>query len=279
MTFGTCHPCYAGGPIPSPLFSKRDSSSLRLGKKDSAPSIPPFLEGRCDDATCRFTHVAARTFASIPKESLSGSLDMGIAPPYLAPHYSGEQGIPEVALSATSHESSTAHFPALRAPAHFSPRVMRPIVPELLSAMAKATAYSIASSQSPDASKAPWRFGLHLDVYPPTQILQINRCFYHFTSASHFVEGIMCSRAPSLHGRYPASSLLRTQPPPSRLQTLSRCYRLYALPCSTDFSTGRGRLLQLLSVSLSPCHPYHPAGVSNRIGQGAVTHIAFASRE
>ena len=178
---------------------------------------------------------------------------------------------------ASSH--AACGFPALRAPAHFSPRVMRPIVPELLSAVATATAYSIASSRSPDASKAPWRFSLHLDVYPPTQILQINRCFYHFTSASHFAEGIMRSRAPSLHGRYPASSLLRTQPPPSRLQSLSRCYRLYVLPCSADFSTGRGRLLQLLGASLSPCHPYHPAGVIWRIGQGATDHIAFARRE
>ena len=175
---------------------------------------------------------------------------------------------------ASSH--AACGFPALRAPAHFSSRVMRPIVPELLSGMATATAYSIASSRSPDASKAPRPFGLRLDVYPPTQILQINRCFYHFTSASHFVEGIMRSRAPSLHGRYPASSLLRTQPPPSRLQTLSRCRRLYALPCSADFSAGRGRLLQLLGMPLSPCHPYHPAGVFWRIGQVATGHIAFA---
>ncbi len=32
----------------------------------------------------------------------------------------------------------------------------------------------------------------------------------------------MNSRAPSLHGSYPASSLLRTRPPPSRLQPFSR---------------------------------------------------------
>jgi hypothetical protein len=32
----------------------------------------------------------------------------------------------------------------------------------------------------------------------------------------------MNSRAPSLHGRYPASSLLRTRPPPSRLRSISR---------------------------------------------------------
>ena len=38
--------------------------------------------------------------------------------------------------------------------------------------------------------------------------------------------------------------------------------RLYQLPCSTDFSMGRGRFLQLLSMSLSPCRPYHPAEVT-----------------
>ena len=44
-------------------------------------------------------------------------------------------------------------------------------------------------------------------------------CLYHLTPASHVAEVIMCSKAPSLHGRYPASSLLRTSPPPSRLST------------------------------------------------------------
>ena len=140
----------------------------------------------------------------------------------------------------------------------------------------KVTAYSIASSRCPGASKAPRRFSLRLDVYPPSQFLQIDGCFYHFTPASLVDEETMCSRVPSLHGRYPASMLIQTQPPPSRLRSISRCCRLYDLPCSTDFSVGRGRLLQLLSVSLSPCYPYHPAGVGNRIGQAAVTHIAFA---
>src|ERR1019366_1366383 len=35
---------------------------------------------------------------------------------------------------------------------------------------------------------------------------------------------IVNSRAPSLHGRYPASSLLRTRPPPSRLRPISRLH-------------------------------------------------------
>src|SRR5271169_4527853 len=52
-------------------------------------------------------------------------------------------------------------------------------------------------------------------------------------------------QGPWLHGHYSASSLLRTQPPPSRLRPTSRFRRLYGLPCSGDFSPGRGGLLQL----------------------------------
>ena len=39
------------------------------------------------------------------------------------------------------------------------------------------------------------------------------------------------------------------------------------LACSADFSTGRGGFLQLLSMPLSPCCPYHPAEVSRRVSQ------------
>jgi hypothetical protein len=48
---------------------------------------------------------------------------------------------------------------------------------------------------------------------------------------------------------------------------------------STDFSMGRGRLLQLHSMSLSPCYPYHPAGVTSRDSQIATRHAAFARRQ
>ena len=64
-----------------------------------------------------------------------------------------------------------------------------------------------------------------------------------------------------LHGRYPASTLLRTHPSPSRLRSTSRLSRLYDLPCSDDFSSGRGGFLQLLGMSLSPCCRFHPAEV------------------
>src|SRR5882724_1412210 len=66
-------------------------------------------------------------------------------------------------------------------------------------------------------------------------------------------EEVQNSRVPSLHGRYPASSLLRTHPPPSRRRTISRDHRLYARPGSADFAAGRGGLLQLLDASVSPC--------------------------
>ncbi|WP_375167176.1 MULTISPECIES: transposase [unclassified Bradyrhizobium] len=37
------------------------------------------------------------------------------------------------------------------------------------------------------------------------------------------------------------------------------------LPSSGDFSPGRGRLLQLLCMSLSPCCRFHPAEMIRRI--------------
>jgi hypothetical protein len=64
-----------------------------------------------------------------------------------------------------------------------------------------------------------------------------------------------------LHGHYSASSLIQTHPPPSRRRPISRLSRLYDLPCSGDFSPGRGGLLQLLGMSLSPCCRYHPAEI------------------
>ena len=64
-----------------------------------------------------------------------------------------------------------------------------------------------------------------------------------------------------LRGRYSASQLLRTHPPPSRRRSISRLSRLYDLPCSGDFAPGRGGLLQLLGMSLSPCCRFHPAEV------------------
>ena len=63
-----------------------------------------------------------------------------------------------------------------------------------------------------------------------------------------------------------------------RLRPTSRGCRLYGLPCSGDFSPGRGGFLQLLSMSLSPCCRFHPAKVSSRVGQISAVHVAFALR-
>ena len=136
-----------------------------------------------------------------------------------------------------------------------------------------------AVDTSIDYSTASSRFSLRLDIYPSPQFLQIDGCLCHLTPASHLVEGFLCSRVPSLHGRYPASPLLRTQPPPSRLRPISRGLRLYGLPGSTDFSMGRGRFLQLLGLPLSPCCPYYPAGVACRCSQIATDHAAFTREE
>ena len=82
-----------------------------------------------------------------------------------------------------------------------------------------------------------------------------------------------------LHGHYAASLLLRAPPPPSRLPPFSWVRQLYGFLASATFMTGRGGLLQLLNMSLSPCYPYHPAGVSCRFGQPAPCHAAFAPKQ
>src|SRR5262249_48845339 len=91
--------------------------------------------------------------------------------------------------------------------------------------------------------------------------LQIDGRLCHLVLASPIERDITNSRAPSLHGRYSASSLLRARPPPTRLRSISRFSRLYDLPCSDDFAPGRGGLRQLLGVPLSPCYRFPPAKV------------------
>src|SRR5271154_1862303 len=129
--------------------------------------------------------------------------------------------------------------------------------------------------QSPEL---PGRLSLRLDVYSPPQVLQIDGRLCHLVLAFLVVGDVTNSRAPLLHGRYPASTLLRTHPSPSRLRSTSRLSRLYDLPCSDDFSSGRGGFLQLLGMSLSPCCRFHPAEVTSRVGQCSAGHSAFALR-
>src|SRR4029077_9831007 len=95
----------------------------------------------------------------------------------------------------------------------------------------------------------------------PPQVLQIDGRLCHLVLAFPIEGDITNRRAPLLRGRYSASPLIRTHPPPSRRRSISRLSRLYDLPCPGDFSPGRGRLLQLLGMSLSPCCRFHPAEV------------------
>jgi hypothetical protein len=70
--------------------------------------------------------------------------------------------------------------------------------------------------QSP---KPPCLIRLRLQVYLPSQVLQINGRLYHLAPASQCCRKIVNSRVPLLPGRYPGSSLIWTRPPPSRLST------------------------------------------------------------
>src|SRR5437016_8717454 len=107
----------------------------------------------------------------------------------------------------------------------------------------------------------PGRLSLRLDVYSPPQVLQIDGRLCHLVLAFLIEGDITNRRAPLLCGRYSASSLIRTHPPPSRRRSISRFSRLYDLPCSGDFAPGRGGLRQLLGMSLPPCCRFHPAEV------------------
>jgi hypothetical protein len=129
-----------------------------------------------------------------------------------------------------------------------------------------------------EAPEAPRLFSLRLGIYPPLQVLQPDGRLYHLAPASHVVGGVTDSRVPWLPGCYPASPLLRTPPPPSRLRPTSRCARLYGLPCSADFATGHGGFLQLRNASWSPCCHFHPAGVTDRLSQITIRHVAFTLR-
>src|ERR1700687_2989943 len=126
--------------------------------------------------------------------------------------------------------------------------------------------------QSPET---PGFISLRLNVYSPPQVLQIHGRLCHLVLAFLISGEPTTSRAPLLRRRYSASSLKRTHPPPTRRRSISRLGRLYDLPCSGDFSPGRGGLLQLLGMSLSPCCRFHPTEVVCRVGQISAPQAAF----
>src|SRR5258705_10789238 len=92
----------------------------------------------------------------------------------------------------------------------------------------------------------------------------------------------LCWRHCKWQGPFAPRTLLRfiatTDPAATLSSSAARFRRLYGLPCSDDFAPGRGGLLQLLSMSLSPCCRFHPAELNIRIGQSSAAHAAFALR-
>ena len=129
---------------------------------------------------------------------------------------------------APSTSNAACGFPALRSPICFTPGLwdlscwgdFRPVAshsigveqpssvvqpPPIPPFPAEALSFL---SKSPET---PGRFSLRLDVYPPPQVLQINGRLCHLVLAFPYVGDVANGRAPSLHGHYSASSLLRTQ--------------------------------------------------------------------
>jgi hypothetical protein len=126
------------------------------------------------------------------------------------------------------------------------------------------------------APEAPRRFSLRLDVYLSSQVPQRHGRFCHLTPASRVAERCAHSRVPLLGGRYPASSLLRTHPPPSRLPPLSRCSRLYGVPSSAPFRDGTRRaspVAQRVLVTVPPLPT--PPKWADTLASVCRSHAAF----
>src|SRR5262249_27091042 len=109
--------------------------------------------------------------------------------------------------------------------------------------------------------KSPLWFSLRLDVQSSSQILLRDGCLCHLTPASR-CRRLAMQQGPFARRALPASSLLRTWPPPSRLQSTSRHHRLYdrSAPSMTRWDEDG-----FSSRSTCPCHraaPYRPAGVA-----------------
>ncbi len=157
-------------------------------------------------------------------------------------HHLGRATFPAPASSNTA-----CGFPALRSPVCFASRIMGPL-------------------------------SLRLDVYSPPQVLQIDGRLCHLVLAFLVVGDVTNSRAPSLHGRYPASTLLRTRPSPSRLRSTSRLSRLYDRPAP---AISRRDEEGFSSCSACPCHravASTPPKCWSRIDQISAPHAAFALR-
>ena len=193
-------------------------------------------------------------------------------------------------FSAPASSNAACGFPALRSPVCFASRLMRPIPagaafglvePLGLQSLVQPSPYSTAPSRSPvgpGLAELPGRLSLRLDVYSPPQVLQIDGRLCHLVLAFLVVGDFTNSRAPSLHGRYPASTLLRTHPSPSRLRSTSRLSRLYDRPAPAISPRDEEGFS---SCSACPCHravASTPPKCWSRIDQISAPHSAFALR-
>src|SRR5262245_16442394 len=102
-------------------------------------------------------------------------------------------------------------------------------------------------------------------------------CFYHFTPAFLIGSDINVQQGPFAPWALPhfiaTTDLAVTVSPAVDFPVVP----VIRLRCSIDFSMGRGRLLQLLSMSLvTVLSLTTPAGVSRRISQLPSRHVAFA---
>ncbi len=118
---------------------------------------------------------------------------------------------------ATSH--AACGFPALRAPAHFATRFRRPICSEPLSKTtvepAPESGRPLPPSTTPPLPSEAWaQSQVHsaflLPYSPRLGSCRLLGAFIIRPCLTVVDQDSMCSKAPSLHGRYPASSLLRT---------------------------------------------------------------------
>ena len=138
---------------------------------------------------------------------------------------------PIITFPAPASSNAACGFPALRFPACFTSRVMRPIQPSP-SRISFASGRAVRSAPFSSRLCLPCRQSRYRQQgrFPP----------------------------PALPGFTGTTSPSATLSPVSRFPGAAG-YTAYL--CSADFSTGRGGLLQLLSASSSPYRRYHPAGV------------------
>ena len=107
-------------------------------------------------------------------------------------------------LSPAGWQPCRLLLPALRAPAHFATRFMRLIRSEPLSPSATSPLPTEASAQCQDRS------AFLLPYSPDLRSCRLLDAFIIRPCLTVVDQDFTCSKVPSLHGRYPASPLLRT---------------------------------------------------------------------